>query len=74
MLFGFFYFCSMPFSNGQKTFALIFLISFIAIMIWAYRSDAKINKMFYKNVWVVLISMLLILATIIVLLKISHTQ
>jgi len=44
----------MPFSNEQKIFALIFLISFIITMIWAYRSDAKVNKLYYKNVWRVL--------------------
>ncbi|MBI4931343.1 MAG: hypothetical protein HY841_11310 [Bacteroidetes bacterium] len=63
----------MPLSKGQKIVALVFLISFIITMIWAYRSDARINKMFYKNVWVVLISVLLIFGAIIVLIKISHS-
>jgi len=62
----------MPFSNGQKIFALVFLISFIVMLFMAYRSDAKIHKMYYKNVWVVLISVLLILGTIIILINITH--
>ena len=60
------------FSKGQKTFALIFLILFIIAMIWAYRSDSKITKVYYKNVWVVLASMIIILTAIILLLKITH--
>lgn len=62
----------MPFSKGQKIFALIFLISFIVTMIWAYRSDTKINKMHYKNVWKVLVSMIIILSAVVLLVKILH--
>ena len=62
----------MPFSKDQKIFALIFLISFIVMMIMAYRSDAKINKIYYKNVWVVLVCFLAILAGLVVLIKMTH--
>jgi hypothetical protein len=60
------------FSTGQKTFALIFIVLFALGMIWAYRSDAKVNKLYYKNVWLVLISMIIILTSIVVLVKILH--
>lgn len=62
----------MHFSSGQKTFALLFLVAFIVMLALAYRSDAKIYNMYYKNVWAVLISVLLILGVIIVLIKITH--
>jgi membrane-bound ClpP family serine protease len=60
------------FSKGQKIFALAFIVLFIIGMIWAYRSDAKVNKLYYKNVWLVLVSMIIILASIVVLVKILH--
>ena len=62
----------MPFSKHQKIFALMFLISFAAMMIWAYRSDAKINKVYYKNVWVVLVCFLAILGVLVALIKMTH--
>ena len=40
------------------------------MLIYAYRADAKIYKAYYKNVWVVLISMILILAALVVLIKV----
>ena len=60
------------FSSGQKIFALIFFILFILAMIWAYRSDARVNKLYYKNVWLILVSMIIILSAIILLVKILH--
>ena len=62
----------MLFTKGQKIFALVFIVSFIVMLILAYRSDAKVYKAYYKNVWVVLVSMILILAALVVLIKILH--
>ena len=62
----------MLFTKGQKIFALVFIISFIVMLIAAYRSDAKVYKAYYKNVWVILVSMILILAALVVLIKILH--
>ena len=59
----------MLFTKGQKIFAIVFVISFIVMLILAYRSDAKIHKTYYKNVWVVLLSILFILAALVVILK-----
>ncbi len=50
----------------------MFLISFVTMLILAYRSDAKIYKAYYKNVWVVLLSMILILGALVFLIKILH--
>ncbi|WP_317191410.1 hypothetical protein, partial [Flavobacterium psychrophilum] len=41
------------FSSGQLLFAAIFAISFIVIMIFAYRKDLKIHKQYYKgSLWI----------------------
>jgi hypothetical protein len=60
------------FSSGQKVFALVFLISFGVMLVLAYRSDAKTYKAYYKNVWAVLLAMLLILALLTLLIKVLH--
>lgn len=43
------------FSKGQLIFAVIFAISFIIVMILAYRKDLKIHKTYYKgSLWILL--------------------
>lgn len=37
------------FTQGQLTFAGIFVVAFIAIMIWSYRKDIQNHKKYYKN-------------------------
>ena len=49
------------FSKGQQLFALFFIIAFIAIMIWSYRKDLKLHKIYYKNVWIVALGIVLII-------------
>jgi len=48
------------FSKGQQLFGLLFIIVFAVILIWSYRKDLKIHKKYYKNVWIIAISILLI--------------
>lgn len=50
------------FSGGQKIFAIFFIIAFIGFMIWSYRSDLKLHKRYYKKVWVVGLSIVLVIA------------
>ena len=52
----------MPISKGQIIFALIFFVCFVIVMIWAYRSDRKVNRVYYKGVYIVLIAMILFIA------------
>jgi hypothetical protein len=50
------------FSKGQTVFAILFAISFIAIIIYMYIKDTKIHKEQYKGVkWIVLGFLLFIL-------------
>jgi hypothetical protein len=37
------------FTTGRITFAIIFLISFVGLMIWSYGKDAKNHKAFYQD-------------------------
>lgn len=50
------------FSKGQLIFAGIFVIAFTLAMIWSYRQDIKIHKKYYKNSFIVLIAVFLIIA------------
>ena len=50
------------FSKGQLIFAGLFVIAFTIAMIWSYRKDIKIHKKYYKNSFIVLIAMFLVIA------------
>lgn len=43
------------FSQGQIGFAIFFVIVFVIAMIYTYRKDLKLHKVFYKgSYWVLL--------------------
>jgi len=50
------------FSKGQLIFAGLFIIAFTILMIWSYRKDLKIHKKYYKNTFIVVIAVFLIIA------------
>ena len=50
------------FSKGQLIFAAFFVIVFTILMIWSYRKDLKIHKKYYKNTYIVIIAVFLIIA------------
>lgn len=50
------------FSKGQLIFTGLFVIAFTIAMIWSYRKDIKIHKKHYKNSFIVIIAMFLIIA------------
>lgn len=49
------------FSKGQLIFAVFFIIAFTIGMIWSYKKDFKIHKKYYKNTFIVLISIILVI-------------
>ena len=51
------------FSSGQKLFALFFVVAFVAIMIWSYRKDIYLHKIYYKKVWVVALGIVVVVAS-----------
>ena len=50
------------FSKGQLIFAALFAIAFVILMFWSYRKDLKIHKKYYKNTYIVIIAVFLIIA------------
>lgn len=50
------------FSKGQLIFAGLFVIAFTIAMIWSYRKDIHIHKKYYKNSFIVIIAIFLIIA------------
>ncbi|NQV77842.1 MAG: hypothetical protein HQ490_05740 [Lutibacter sp.] len=50
------------FSKGQLIFAGLFLITFTISMIWSYRKDLEIHKKYYKNTFIIIIAVFLIIA------------
>ncbi|MBP6549814.1 MAG: hypothetical protein KA782_04830 [Flavobacterium sp.] len=43
------------FSQGQLVFAVCFFVAFVIVMIFAYRKDANLHKIFYKGNYKILI-------------------
>ena len=50
------------FSKGQLIFAVFFVIAFTIGMFWSYRKHIKIHKKHYKNTFLVVIGIFLIIA------------
>jgi len=55
------------FSQGQILFGVCFFIAFVIIMIFAYRKDLKLHKVFYKGNYKVLLAFLLFIALLFVI-------
>ena len=51
------------FSSGQKLFALFFILVFVAVLIWSYRKDIYLHKIYYKKVWVVALGIIVVIAS-----------
>ena len=50
------------FTKGQLIFAACFVVAFTLAMIWSYKKDIKIHKKHYKNTFIVLIAIFLVIA------------
>lgn len=46
------------FSQGQLLFAVLFFITFVSAMVYAYRKDSKLHMLFYKGNYKILIAFL----------------
>lgn len=42
-------FLAIEFTKGRIVFAVLFVITFIILMVSSYRKDAKNNQKYYKN-------------------------
>ena len=43
------------FSQGQLTFGILFAITFIGVLIYAYRKDFNLHQKYYKgSLWILL--------------------
>jgi Mg2+/citrate symporter len=47
-------------SKGQIIFAILFFISFVIAMVWAYRKDKAINTILYKDSYKVILVVLIV--------------
>ncbi|MFT5715431.1 MAG: putative membrane protein YedE/YeeE [Flavobacterium sp.] len=55
------------FSQGQLVFAGFFFIAFVIAMIYAYRKDVKLHKLFYKGSYKILIAFFLFIGILFVI-------
>lgn len=49
------------FTKGQMIFAAFFVVAFTLAMIWSYKKDIKIHKKHYKNTFIILIAIFLVI-------------
>jgi len=50
------------FSKGQLIFGILFLLAFIAILIYTYRRDLKLHRRYYKgSIWALIVFIAFIL-------------
>lgn len=60
------------FSKGQLVFALLFFISFVVIISWAYAKDKGYNKFYFKGSYKVLLFMFFVLITLYGIVKVKR--
>ena len=60
------------FSSGQKLFALFFILVFVLVMIWSYRKDINLHKIYYKKVWVVALGIIIVITAFAVIAYALH--
>jgi len=60
------------FSTGQQFFALFFILAFAAILIWSYRKDLNLHRKYYKNVWIVGLGIVLVIAAFAIITFVLH--
>jgi hypothetical protein len=60
------------FSHGQISFALVFIAGFAIALIWAYRKDRVTNRKNFGASWKILITVIIIMATLSYILKNIH--
>lgn len=60
------------FSQGQKIFALIFIVSFLVILTFQFLKDRKRNKNLFKGTYWVLIAIMALMLGYLLLTKLIH--
>jgi cytochrome bd-type quinol oxidase subunit 1 len=55
------------FSQGQLVFAGCFFVAFVIAMIFAYRKDANLHKLFYKGNFKILVGFALFIVLLFVI-------
>lgn len=55
------------FSQGQLVFAGFFFVAFVIAMIYAYRKDVKLHKLFYKGSYKILIAFVVFIGILFVI-------
>jgi hypothetical protein len=55
------------FSTGQIYFAIFFVIAFITTMIFVYRRDLKIHKLYFKGSYKIIFVFIAFIATLFII-------
>ncbi|MBL7930517.1 MAG: hypothetical protein JNL60_01360 [Bacteroidia bacterium] len=58
------------FSTGRIVFVCVFVLAFIAMLVWSYSKEKKLNKLHFKNSYKVVVAILLFLVLQFIIVKI----
>lgn len=64
-----FYICKM-FSTGRIVFVIVFILVFVAGLIWSYRKEKALNKIHFNKAYKVLLALILFLIVQFLIVKI----
>ena len=59
-------------STGRLIFTIAFIIAFVALMIYAYRKDLKVNRMYFPKSYRIILGILLIFSILFLIVKFKH--
>ena len=62
----------MNISSGQLIFAILFILVFIAGLIWAYVHDGRKNKAYFKGVYKIVVFIFCLLGILFVIVKLKN--
>jgi cbb3-type cytochrome oxidase subunit 3 len=59
------------FTTGRIIFICVFVLVFVATLFWSYRKEKKLNKLHFKNAYMILIALILFLILQFLIVKIG---
>ena len=59
------------FTTGRIIFTIAFVLGFVALMIWSYRSEKNIHKIHFSKSYLILLGIIVIMGLLFAIVKFS---
>ena len=60
------------FTTGRIVFVLIFIIVFVAGLVWSYRKERAVNRIHFKKTYLILFGLIALLIIQFIIVKMRH--